>query len=135
VNAVQLRSHSPYRLVNGDAVSFGPPNQSQFCYQFVEDYNAGSLTPSGGVGVGTTTNTTAPVGGGGGGGAGSCVSYELSAIGLTTIPTTVIPIVTRIQTTTTASGGSAAAPGGHQQVSTNTLRFNIDTNQSRTISV
>ncbi|CAG2164751.1 unnamed protein product [Oppiella nova] len=136
VNAVQLRSHSPYRLVNGDAVSFGPPNQSQFCYQFVEDYSAGSLTPSGGgVGVGTTTtnnNTTAPVGGGG---AGSCVSYELSAIGLTTIPATVIPIVTRIQTTTTASGGSAAAPGGHQQVSTNTLRFNIDANQSRTISL
>jgi pSer/pThr/pTyr-binding forkhead associated (FHA) protein len=73
VNAIQLVSYTPQRLSNGDRVSFGPPNQSEFNYQFIEKYSP------------NLNNNN--------------ISYELSGINLTSIP--VIPIVTRIQTDST----------------------------------
>ncbi|CAG2113660.1 unnamed protein product, partial [Medioppia subpectinata] len=135
VNAVQLQSYSPYRLVNGDKVSFGPPNQSQFCYQFVDNYSSGGQQPltqpssqgNGGSGVVGTGSS-------GGVGNGSGIAYELSAIGLTTSLPTVIPIVTRIQTSTgsgTSVGGLTASGYRHSS----SLRLDIDANQSRTISL
>ncbi|XP_054158692.1 uncharacterized protein LOC128956999 [Oppia nitens] len=94
VNAVQLVSHNPYRLTKGDRVSFGPPQQSQFCYQFVDNLHPERAHLSG------------------------ATAFELASV-------PVIPIVTRIQTLT----------GGSSLTTTNTLRFDIDANQSRTISL
>jgi hypothetical protein len=73
VNAIQLVSYTPQRLSNGDRVSFGPPNQSEFNYQFIEKYSP------------NLNNNN--------------ISYGLSGINLTSIP--VIPIVTRIQSDST----------------------------------
>ena len=100
INAIQLEANKPYRLVDGDRVSFGPPNQSQFCYQFRDNISENNSN-------------------------NSCVSYELSSINLPTIP--VIPIVTHIQTTTTSVNNPLTL--------SSSLHFNIEPNQSRTISV